>query len=67
MEIDSNTPSFIPASNGELHDFEIVYRDVYYQPARHTVRCRNIGNALKSFARALPRHGKIVAVRKVGA
>ncbi len=61
-----NEPAnFLPELNGELRDFEIVYRDLTFHTARHTVKSKSAINALKSFAKAVPWHGKIYKVRKV--
>jgi hypothetical protein len=64
-------PSFIPSSNGVLHDFEITYRDnsVPFSSVAtetHVVRAsKSIKNALVSFHRAVPTHGPIKRIRKV--
>lgn len=63
-----NTPAnLLPESmsNGELFDFEIVYRDIHFHVQLHTVNCKSLPNALKSFGKAVPRHGKILKARKV--
>lgn len=57
--------SFIPEYNGELHEFQIAYRDECFREVSHVATCKSLSNALKSFERAVPRHGKIFSVRKV--
>lgn len=62
MKVPAN---FLPSNNGELHEFEIVYRDQRYHTAKHVVTSKSPANALRSFAKAVPRHGKILKVRKM--
>jgi hypothetical protein len=64
--------SFIHSSNGDLHDFEIVYSDrkVPFSSAAtetHVVKSASIRNALASFSRTVPNHGPIKSVRKLSA
>lgn len=67
----SETPSLLPVENGELHDFEITYADPEVPfstvaTCTHIVRgCKSIPNAMRSFDRAVPRHGIIRKVRKL--
>lgn len=60
------TPAnFLPEQNGELNDFEIVYRNGSGKTS-HTVRqVKSLENALKSFAKSVPSHGRILKVAKV--
>lgn len=57
--------NFLPAHNGELHEFEVRYYDERVQIARHTLTSKSVANALKSFDRAVPRHGRILGIKKV--
>jgi hypothetical protein len=64
-------PSLIGYSNGALHDYEVRYCDgrVPFSSAAietHIVRqSKSLKNALASFARSVPGHGPIKAIRKV--
>lgn len=57
---------FLPAHNGELHEFQIVYlNELFRKETSHTLTSKSVPNALKSFDRAVPRHGRILSIRKV--
>jgi hypothetical protein len=64
--------NFLPTQNGELHDWEIIYSDhrVPFSSAAtetHIVKgVASLKNALSSFNRAVPQHGRIKSVRKLG-
>lgn len=65
-------PSFLPAPNGELHEFEIEYvvpgkshRRLGRLVRTHCVMSKSTANALKSFDKAVPQHGKILGVKRL--
>lgn len=60
-----NIATFIPASNGALHDYQVRYLDGRGTEHVHVVeQSKSMRNALASFGRAFP-GGRIVGVRKV--
>lgn len=61
----SEAPSFLPPSNGELHEFEVVYLDMNGVRQSYRLQSKQPRNALVSFDRAIKRHGRILKVRKV--
>lgn len=62
-------PSLLPPENGELSTFEISYlaprANAAIVKATHAIVSKSPFNALASFHRAVPKHGRILAVKKV--
>jgi ribosomal 30S subunit maturation factor RimM len=64
----SQPADFLPPQNGELHEWEIQYVELQPHSAVvgfHRLHSKSAANALRSFDRTVPRHGKILKVRKV--
>ncbi len=62
----SEPANFLPNPNGELHDFEVLYEKEFAGlQLVHVVRSKSVRNALGSFTRAVPRHGRILKVSKL--
>ena len=61
----SEAPSLLPPENGDLHDFVVTYLANGGAERTHTLKSKAAPNALASFARAVPRHGRILGIRKV--
>jgi hypothetical protein len=60
--------NFLPPQNGEIHEWEIEYMEPYPRSGvvgSHRIKSKSSANALRSFERAVPSHGKILGVRKV--
>lgn len=61
----NEVPSLLPVDNGAVHPFVVRYVGADGREQTHPIESKSVRNALASFTRAVPRHGRILGIRKV--